>query len=161
MSIATVLQLAPMQDQSTNLCSKRSLSQSSCQRDPNSCRSTLCILDRFVFLACFRAPPSREIHSILSCRVVYPVLCLVCLWFCRPCQTMHSFGCFTSVLFSFDNLSPCDRKFHTIFSFLGTFDLDCPSPTNPSVQAVCFLMLIQRFSISFTNSVHSVVLINK
>ena len=48
--MSTVLPVAPMQDQSTNLCSSNStasLRQSSCQRDPNSCPS-LCFL--FVFV---------------------------------------------------------------------------------------------------------------
>ena len=70
-----------------------------------------------------------------------PCPCWACLWFCRPCRTIHTFGCFASILFSFDSLSPCDRKFHPITSFLTTFDLDCPSPT----QASCFFVLIKRF----------------
>ena len=54
-------------------------------------------------------------------------------------------GCFASIRFSFDSPSPCARKLHTMSSFLGTFDLGCPSPTNPSAQAACFIMLIQCF----------------
>ena len=78
-SMATVLPPAPMQDQSTNLCSSRSttsLRQSSCQRDPNSCPTTLCILDRFVFPVCLRAPPFREIPF-------FPCSCSCCLPFAR------------------------------------------------------------------------------
>ena len=69
---------------------------------------------------------------------------------------IHSFGC--------DCLSTCDRKFHTMNSFLGTFDLDCPSPTNPSEQTACFFVLIQRFrSLSPISSILSflAVLISK
>ena len=62
--------------------------------------------------------------------------CQACLWFYRPCQTIHSFGSFACVQFSFDNLSPCDRKFHTM-KFR-------PLPTNPSEQAECFFVPIQR-----------------
>ena len=65
--------------------------------------------------------------------------------FCRPCQTIHKFGCLACIQFSFDNLSPCGRKFHTTNSFFGIFDFYCPLPTNPSEQAVCFFVLIQRF----------------
>ena len=169
--MAIVLPLVPMQDQSTNLCSSHStisLRQSSCQSDPNSCPSTLCLIDWFVFLVCLRAPSFREILSSLSCRVVCPFLCScscfcpyqaclcpclrlvclcpcrTCLWFCRPCRTIHSFGCFAIIQFPFNSLSPCGHKCHIMNSFLGTFDLDCPSPTNPSEQAVCFFVRIQR-----------------
>ena len=65
----------------------------------------------------------------------------------RPCQIIHSFDCFAGIRFSFDNLSPRDRQFHTMNNFFGMFDLDCPSPTKPSVQTVCFFVLIQTFSI--------------
>ena len=124
-------------------------------------------------------------RSLLSCRCVYPLPCscpcrcpclrLACfcpcpcqaclrLCLCRPCQTIHLFGCFASIRFYFGSLSLCDRQFHTVNSFLGTFDLGCPSPTDPSVPAAWFFELIQRFSITSTKFVHSVVqavLINK
>ena len=47
------------------------------------------------------------------------------------------------IRFSFDSPSPYARKLHTMNSFLGTFDLGCPSPT--TAQAACFIMLIQCF----------------
>ena len=117
------------------LCSSHSttsLRQSSCQRDPNPCPSVY---------ACFS-----------FCPCLCP--CGACLWFCRPCQTIHSLGCFAGIQFFFsDNLSPCG---HTMNSFLRTFDLGCPSRTNPSEQAVCFFVSIQRFqSLSQISSILS------
>ena len=167
--MATVLPLAPMQDQSTNLCSSHSttsLRQSSCQRDPNACPSTLCIVDRFVFLVCLRAPPFREILSSISCRVVCPFLCscscpypvcfalsfvlfafaLARLAFGFVVRARPSTRLIVLHVFSFlSTTSRHGRKFHTMNKFLGTFDHDCPSPTNPSEP------------ISFTNFVQSVV----
>ena len=67
--------------------------------------------------------------------------------FHRPCQTIHSVDCFASIQFSFDTLTPCDRTFHTMNRFFGTFDLDCPSLKNPSEQAVCFFVPIQLFDL--------------
>ena len=66
-----------------------------------------------------------------------------CLCFCRPCQTIHLFDYFVGAQFSFDSLSTCVRELHTMNSFLVTFDLVCPSPTNPSAQAACFCALIE------------------
>ena len=54
---------------------------------------------------------------------------LACAFVIRATPSTCS-GCFASVRFSVDSLSPCVRKFHTMNSFLGIFDLDCPSPTN-------------------------------
>ena len=54
-------------------------------------------------------------------------------------------SCRASVKFSFDNPSACGRKLHTMNSFFGTFNLDCPTPTNPSEQAMCFFVPIQSF----------------
>ena len=48
------------------------------------------------------------------------------------------------------------RQVRTMSSFLGTSDLGCPSPTNPSASCV-FLRVNSTFSISFTICVHSVV----
>ena len=50
-SLATVLPLAPMEDQSTNLCSSHSTTS------PASVQLSACILDWFVFLVCLRASP--------------------------------------------------------------------------------------------------------
>ena len=77
------------------------------------------------------------------------------LAFARP----PLFGYFASIRFSFDSLSPCDRKFHTMNSFFGTC-LGCPSPTNPSVQAVRFFVLVQHFITNFVHSLVPAVLIN-
>ena len=152
--MATVVPLVPMQGPSTNL-------RSICQRDPNSHPSNLCNLDWNCVSWCRRAPPCRDIISSLSCRVVYPFLCCSCLCpclclpclclcacqacfcFCRPCQTIHLFDSFVGAQFSFDSLSTCVRELHTMNSFLVTFDLVCPSPTNPSAQAACFCALIE------------------
>ena len=102
-----------------------------------------------------------------SCRVVYPFLCscsCLCLCLCLVCPCPlalssvpdHPCVFFASIRFSFDNLSPCDGDFHIMNSFRGTVDLDCPWPTNPSVQAVCFFLLIQCFrSISQTSFILS------
>ena len=136
-----------------------------------------------MYLVCRRAPPFRNIHSFLSCRVVCPFLyscsclcpcqtclcpglclaclcpcpCQACLWFCRPCQTIHSFSCFASFRFSFDNLLPCDHKFHTMNNFLGTCALDC-SVADKSIGTSCvFLRANSTFSISFINFAHSAV----
>ena len=52
---------------------------------------------------------------------------------------------FASFRFSFDNLSPCVREFRNMNSFLRICVLDCPSPRNPSAQAVRFFVPNQRF----------------
>ena len=70
--------------------------------------------------------------------------CQACLWFRRPCQTVHSFDCFARIQLSFDTLSPCDCNFHTMTNFIEIFDLDSPSPTGPSEQAACSFLLIQH-----------------
>ena len=123
----------------TNLCSSHSTASP----------STLCIRVQFVSLVCpvrlhfvksflpFLAvvfTPSfllvlAFVLAKLASALVFVLLALAlvraCLCLCRPCQTIHSFEFFSCIQFSFDNLSPCGRKFHTMNSFLGTFDLDC------------------------------------
>ena len=152
------------------LCSSHSttsLRQSSCQRDPNPCPSTLCILHRF-FLFVF--VPLHFVKSFL------PFLAVLCALSFALALARHAFAlafalaglAFGFVVrarpstrwvvlqvfsFFFDNLSPCG---HTMNSFLRTFDLGCPSRTNPSEQAVCFFVSIQRFqSLSQISSILS------
>ena len=125
LSMATVLPLAPMQVQTTNLYSSRpttGLRQSSFLRDPNSCPSTLCVIDRFVFLVCLRAPPFREILSPFLA-VLFALSSVLALTFAltSPAFVLFAFAlaglafrfivrpstrliCFASVQFSFPNL---------------------------------------------------------
>ena len=121
-----------------------------------TCVRPLCVfLTSLCFLFIFVPLHFVKLFLSLSCRVVCPFLCSgpylrpcrAGLWFCRPCRAIHLFGCFASLRFSFDNLSPCDRKFHSMISFLGTVDLGCPLPTNPSEQDMCVFVLIQLHSV--------------
>ena len=108
--------------------------QSSCQRASNSWPSTPCLIDRFVFLACFRAlhfvkaflPFLAVLFTFLFLPLPLPLPGLLLVvssvpghplvwWFCKYCV-------------SFDNFPPCNRKFHTMKSVLGNLILTAHRP---------------------------------
>ena len=91
-AVPTVVTLVFMQGQPTNLCSHRSttsLRQSSCQRGPNSCPSTLCILDRFVSLACRGAPPFRDTSPFLTWSLPFPFFFVLAIALVTLAFTLH------------------------------------------------------------------------
>ena len=99
--------------------------------------------------------PSSCLCPCLCLSSLCPCLCLgLPLPFVVRARPSTCLAVLQVFVFFFSTVSPCDCQFHTMNSFLGTFDLGCPSPTNPSVQAVCFFVLGQRFRSFFANFVH-------